>query len=80
MGRKILTSAAIAAATFGVAAGSAAAAAPSTTMSNGTKLTHAAARAINRGIRQAVTTNATGTAKVVNHGDDAECTVPETAK
>ena len=81
MGRKILTSAAIAAATLGVAAGSAAAAAPSaTTLSNGTKLTHAAARAINRSMHKAVTTNATGTAKVVNHGNDAECTVPETAK
>jgi hypothetical protein len=82
MGRKLLTSAAIAAATFGVAAGSAVAAAPSpTTLSNGTKLTSSAARSINRSMHQALKSNVKpGTAYVVEHGHRAECTVPEAAK
>ena len=82
MGRKFLTSAAIAAASFGIAAGSAAAAAPSpTTLSNGTKLSAAAARSINRSMHKALANSpALGTAVVVKHGSEAECTVPEKAK
>jgi hypothetical protein len=82
MGRKFLTSAAIAAATFGVAAGSAVAAAPSrTTLSNGTKLSSSAARSINRSMHQAVKNASTaGTAFLVEEGHQAECTVPESKK
>jgi uncharacterized protein (DUF2147 family) len=82
MGRKFLTSAAIAAATFGVAASSAVAAAPSrTTLSNGTQLSSSAARSINQSMHQAVKNTTTpGSAFLVEHGHQAECTVPESAK
>jgi len=78
MGRKFLTSAAIAAATFGVAAGPAFAKTEGPSLSNGLKLTRAQHALVNSRMKAAesVSPNA-GTAYVLNHGKLAECTVPE---
>jgi hypothetical protein len=77
MGRKFLASAAIAAATLGISAGSAmAATGPS--MSNGTKLTAKKAANVASRMHEALTqAPAIGTAEVINHSKLAECTVPE---
>jgi hypothetical protein len=78
MGRKFLTSAAIAAATFGVAAGPALAKTEGPSLSNGLKLTRAQHALVNSRMRAAVKASSTpGTAYVLNHGKLAECTVPE---
>lgn len=78
MGRKFLTSAAIAAATFGVAAGPALAKSVGPSFSNGAKLTAQQHSLVNTRMKAATTASPTaGTAFVVNHGKLSECTVPE---
>ncbi len=78
MGRKFLTSAAIAAATFGVAAGPALAKTQGPSLSNGLKLTKAQHALVTTRMHTAVSTSpAAGSAVVLNHGKLAECTVPQ---
>jgi hypothetical protein len=78
MGRRFLTSAAIAAATLGVAAGPAFAKTEGPSFSNGLKLTRAQHALVNGRVKAAenASPNA-GTAFVLDHGRLAECTVPE---
>lgn len=83
MGRRFLISAAIAAATFGVAAGPALAAPTAPSMSHGQKLTRSQRTLVNSRMKAAEKASATGspmtpgTAYVLKHGGLAECTVPE---
>ena len=79
MGRKVLTTAVIAAATFGVAAGPALAKSAGPSFSNGSKLTKQQHALVNSRMKSAVTSsqNTTGTAFVLNHSKLSECTVPE---
>lgn len=78
MGRKILTSAAIAAAAFGAAAGPALAKTEGPSLSNGLKLTANQHALVNTRMHAAVTASpTTGSAVVLNHGKLSECTVPE---
>jgi hypothetical protein len=80
MGRKFLTSAAIAAATFGVAAGPALAKSVGPSFSNGAKLSTNQKSLVMSRMQAAETASpAAGTAVVVNHAKLSECTVPEGA-
>lgn len=78
MGRKFVTSAAIAAATFGMAAGPALAKTAGPSFSNGLKLTRAQHALVNGRMKAAENASPdAGTAYVIDHGRQAECTVPE---
>jgi hypothetical protein len=78
MGRKFLTSAAIAAATFGVAAGPAFAKTEGPSFSNGAKLTAKQNALVNSRMSTVLKGGPlAGTAVVLDHGKLAECTVPE---
>jgi len=75
MGRKLLTSAAIAAATLGVAAGPAFAKSQGPSLSNGAKLTRSQHSLFMN--RLSTVAPAAGSALVLNHGKLSECTVPQ---
>jgi hypothetical protein len=75
MGRKLLTSAVIAAATFGVAAGPALAKSQGPSLSNGAKLTKTQHSLFMTRLASVAPT--AGTALVLNHSKLAECTVPQ---
>jgi len=78
MGRKFLTSAAIAAAMFGVAAGPAFAKSAGPTFSNGLRLTARQHALVNTRMQAVDSPSMShGSAFVVRHGRFAECTVPQ---
>lgn len=76
MGRRFLASAVIAAAMSGVATGPALAKSVGPTLSNGLKLT-ARQHVLLDARNQAVGPHIAGSAVVLNHGRNSECTVPE---